>query len=210
MNIQLRKGQSVWFTSDTHYNHSNFCSSTSQWSDKSKTRVFESLQDMNDTIVKNINDLVCKNDYLFHLGDFSFGGIEYISEFRKRINCKNVHLILGNHDLHISNNDDNVQRYFSTVKDYLYLKINRQVNNQTIKERFVLFHYPIASWNGLHRGVIHLHGHTHLPKEIRISKGKSMDVGIDGNDYFPILMEEVLDIMKYQEKGQPLTLPKKW
>ena len=45
-----------------------------------------------------------ENDILYHLGDWSFGGLNQIWEFRKRLNCKKIHLILGNHDHHIENN----------------------------------------------------------------------------------------------------------
>ena len=43
-------------------------------------------------------------DTLYHLGDWSFGGIENIWNFRKRINCKNIYLVPGNHDHHIKKN----------------------------------------------------------------------------------------------------------
>ena len=31
MKIILNKGQKLWFTSDTHYNHANICRATTQW-----------------------------------------------------------------------------------------------------------------------------------------------------------------------------------
>jgi calcineurin-like phosphoesterase family protein len=48
------------------------------------------------------------------------------------------------------------------------------------------------------QGVMHLHGHVHLPKGRRVGPGKMMDVGVDGNDLFPIDLSEVLAIMKKQ------------
>ncbi len=45
-------------------------------------------------------------------------------------------------------------------------------------------HYPISSWDGLSKGVIHLHGHCHLPTDLRFGKGKRMDVGMDGHPEF--------------------------
>ena len=59
-----------------------------------------------------------------------------------------------------------------------------------------MMHFPIASWNEISRGRIHLHGHTHLSPKHRVSPGRSMDVGVEGNGLFPIPLEEVLKIMK--------------
>ena len=36
---------------------------------------------------------------------WSFNGFDKIIEFRNRLNCKNIHLILGNHDTHIEKNN---------------------------------------------------------------------------------------------------------
>ena len=94
----------IFFTPDSHYCHSNLCIGISKWDDKEKScRNFQTLEEMNELIVKNINDTVGENDILYHLGDWSFGGIENIWEFRKRINCKNIYLVPGNHDYHIKN-----------------------------------------------------------------------------------------------------------
>jgi calcineurin-like phosphoesterase family protein len=238
MKLSVKKGQTVWFTSDTHYNHSNICSSTTKWADSRLTRQFDSLEDMNQRLVDNINDTVKEDDILIHLGDWSFGGIDSIGEFRDRIICKNIHLVLGNHDHHIQNNKklkdryfdseslqilkgdidenfyseykygdywDNVVRLhdlFSSVSEYLYLDLRIPTNDKEIdKHTLVCMHYPIASWNGMNNGAIHLHGHVHLPNHLRIANGKAMDVGCDGNNLQPISLDEILTIMK----SRPIT-----
>jgi calcineurin-like phosphoesterase family protein len=150
---------------------------------------------MNDTLVNNINELVGQDDILIHLGDWSFGGFERIEEFRNRIVCRNIHLVLGNHDQHIRNNKGNIQTLFLSALDYmnLDLRINRSGNIE--KYNLILMHYPISSWDGLSKGNIHLHGHVHLPPQQRIAEGRAMDVGVDGNNYYPISINEIIDIM---------------
>lgn len=210
MKLILEKDQKLFFTSDTHYHHANICRATTKWdtSQQFNFREFDSLDAMNDALVNNINDIVSENDVLFHLGDWSFGGFEKIQEFRSRLVCKNIHLILGNHDNHIDKNTGDVQELFSSVQHYVNLDVSRanQVTKQIDKYRFVLMHYPIASWDGLKDHVIHLHGHVHLGPGKRISKGKSMDVGVEGNAMYPISLDDVLALMKYQPLNN-LSLP---
>jgi calcineurin-like phosphoesterase family protein len=212
MKIKLNSGQKLWFTSDTHYDHKNICSATTNWIEaENLTRKFSSLDQMNDELVTSINNKVGQDDILFHLGDWSFNGFENIRKFRERINCKNVHLILGNHDHHIERNKENIQSIFSSVSQYLDLEVKwRPYHSKLVADsytRFVLFHYPIASWNGMSDGVIHLHGHVHLSPQQRVANGKAMDVGVDGNNMEPISMDEVLKIMSKQLIAK-LTLPK--
>jgi calcineurin-like phosphoesterase family protein len=209
MKLTLEKGQQLFFTSDTHYAHSNICSATTKWEGASNmTREFNSLDHMNATLVNNINNMVGEDDILIHLGDFSFGGFDKIQEFRDRIVCKNIHLVLGNHDHHIERNKEGVQDLFSSVQNYLRLEVRRQLT-KTMMEKFtfICMHYPIASWHDMNQGVIHLHGHVHLPPHLRIAEGKAMDVGVDGNGLEPISLNEVLSIMKNREIKK-LSLPK--
>ena len=105
MKLELKEGQKLFFISDTHFAHNNICRATTKWDTRNDlTRDFKSLELMNQTIIERINAVVGEDDILFHLGDWSFGGIEQIWKFRKQIFCKNIHLILGNHDHHIEDN----------------------------------------------------------------------------------------------------------
>jgi calcineurin-like phosphoesterase family protein len=211
MKIVLEKGQNLYFTSDTHYGHSNICRATTNWTDAdSVTRDFKSLDHMNDTIVNNINSIVGENDVLIHLGDWSFGGFENIAEFRSRIICKNIHLTYGNHDHHIRRNKDNIQSIFSSTQDYMHLDIRRpSIKGKGMMDKFsfICMHFPIASWDSMNANMIHLHGHTHLPKHLRIAEGRAMDVGTDGNDLQPISLDEVVSLLKNQPIKK-LCLPK--
>ena len=214
MKVKIDIGQQIYFTSDTHYAHKNICRSVSNWRDANgdvpihNTRDFKSLDHMNDCIVNSINSMVGEDDILFHLGDWSFGGFENIEEFRNRIYCKNIHLILGNHDHHIERNREDIQRLFSSVNEYLRLSVS--INSGTPMYRgdydFVLMHYPIASWHNMNDGVIHLHGHVHLPPDKKLSQGKAMDVGMDGNRMQPYSINEIINIMNKQPIAK-LTLP---
>jgi len=196
--IKIDNDRKVWIISDTHFGHKNICRGVTEWRlpdgsvPLSQTRDFNTIEQMNETIVNNINSVVGQDDVLIHLGDFSFGGFENIQRFRDRILCKEIHLILGNHDTHIENNRDNVQELFTSVNHYTKLIYKFKT--------FVLFHYPIASYDGLNKGHIHLHGHVHLPTNLRFGKGKKMDVGMDGHPTFGVYdMDEIIRIMGKRE-----------
>jgi calcineurin-like phosphoesterase family protein len=183
----------VWITSDTHYHHKNICRGVTNWRTQDgkipidQTRNFKDLDEMDSVIINNINQKVGPNDTLIHLGDVAFGGFEKIGEFLDRLVCKNVHLVLGNHDQHITKNRENIRDRFLSVSNYLEVSID-DVN-------FVLCHYPYASWNKLGKGSIHLHGHIHFSAKDKWGKGKRLDVGMDGNGYFPYKITEIVHMM---------------
>jgi calcineurin-like phosphoesterase family protein len=187
----------VFFTSDTHYSHKNICRGVTDWRTQDgevpvhSTRDFNTIELMNNALVDNINSVVGQDDTLIHLGDFSFGGFENIGNFLDRLVCKNIHLVLGNHDTHIKYDRDGIQDRFLSVQQYLEVKINDYY--------FVLSHYPLQSWHGLNKGVIHLHGHVHLPKNLKFGNGKKMDVGVDGNDLNPYLIDDIIKIMNKRD-----------
>jgi calcineurin-like phosphoesterase family protein len=185
----------VWVMSDPHYGHKNICRATTNWRTPegeipfTSTRDFKSLEHMNQTIVQKINNNVMPNDILICLGDWSFGGFENIREFWDKLVCKNIHLVLGNHDTHIEKNRDGIQGLFQSVSHYNTLEYNGN--------KFRLMHYPISSWDGLKKGYMHLHGHCHLSTNQRFGKGKRMDVGMDGHPEFrPYNIEECIHLLK--------------
>ena len=195
MKIKLEPTQQLFFTSDTHYMHTNICRGTTRWSNADDfCRDFDTLDQMNDRIVNGINLVVGQDDILFHLGDWSFGGFEMIEQFRNRINCRNIHIILGNHDHHIERDREDIRQLFTSVNQYLEL----EVKGKDWEQNYVLMHYPIISWNKMNDGVIHLHGHVHLSADRRIGKGKTMDVGVDGNGLNPLHTSDIKRLMGNQ------------
>ena len=193
----------VWITSDTHYHHKNICRGITNWRTPDgkvpigSTRDFQTLDEMNDKMINNINEKVGYNDTLIHLGDVSFGGFDKIGEFLDRLVCKNVHLVMGNHDQHIKSNRADIRDRFISVQEYLEVKIDGA--------NFVLCHYPLASWHGLSKGVIHLHGHVHLSPQNKWGNGKKLDIGMDGNNLYPYSITEIVHMMDKREVGSDVT-----
>lgn len=191
--IKINDKRKVFITSDTHYAHNNICRGITNWRlpngdiPEKQTRDFPNLDKMNSSIVNNINEVVGQDDILIHLGDFSFGGFDKIEEFRNRIICKEVHLVLGNHDHHIERNRQGVQRLFASVQNYLHLEYTNKTSH-----RFIMCHYPICSWHDMKKGSFHLFGHLHTSKERKYMDGRSMDVGMDGNNLVPYDIEYII------------------
>jgi calcineurin-like phosphoesterase family protein len=217
---------SIWFTSDTHYGHKNICRGTTSWDLKekdghNKTRDFKTLEEMNQAIVKGINSKVKYNDVLYHLGDWSFGGVENIWNFRKQIICNNIFLILGNHDQHIENNKELPNAWMKcngtmvgvgegaeegdeqVVAQDLFTYV-RHVHTLKVKEHSIFMsHYSHRTWNKSHKGTLHVYGHSHGSLE-GVPHGKSMDVGIDAyyklyGKYEPFHLNQVVDILSKRD-----------
>ena len=193
----------VWITSDTHYHHKNICRGVTNWRTQdgkipvSSTRDFRDLDEMDSTLVNNINAKVGPDDTLIHLGDVAFGGFEMVGQFLDRLVCKNIHLILGNHDHHIQNDREGIQSRFLSVQSYLESNIEG--------ENFILCHYPLQSWNGLNKGFIHLHGHVHLSAQNKWGNGKRLDIGMDGNNMYPYKITEIVHMMDRREIGSDMS-----
>jgi calcineurin-like phosphoesterase family protein len=80
----------VWLTADFHLGHQNiirYCS-----------RPFESVAVMDAEILDRLNSSVREGDSLYFLGDFCRGSGKEALDYRKRIRCKNIFFIEGNHD----------------------------------------------------------------------------------------------------------------
>ncbi len=184
----------TYIFSDPHAYHKNIIKSLSSWDEEHRgtLRDFKSIEHMNSVLIDGINSRVGKNDNLICLGDWSFGGFEKIGLFRNMLVCDNIHLLLGNHDHHIESDREGVRSLFSSVSHYGKLETK---SLSGVRHNFVLCHFPIASWDGLKKGVMHLHGHEHFTGDKRFGNGKQMDVGIDGGEYKPYSMKEVIEFI---------------
>lgn len=171
-----------WFTGDPHFHHSNIM--------RLANRPFESLSEMTEAFIKNWNDRVAHSDTIYCIGDFSLaqgrkaeGPI--LSTLARLNGCK--WLITGNHD------KKEVKRCPLWHKVTQYHEIKVDVGEKR-RQLICMFHYSQRVWNSMQHGAIQLHGHSH--GNLSDIGGKTMDVGVDANNYAPISLDEVLAIMK--------------
>jgi len=203
----------IWFTSDTHFGHGNIIkySGRPYLSDRElqllaeerkggeNLRVSrESVERMDDCLFEEINKVVQEDDELWHLGDFCFAPkydyFKAAKNYRRRIKCKNVHLIWGNHDNY------SLAPLFSSTHHMETVSVGQGKAQQNI----VCNHYAMAIWNRSHRGAWHLYGHSHSGAEDWLDAAlpgrRSFDVGVDNaakilGAYRPWSFDEIKQIM---------------
>src|SRR5690348_12522526 len=81
----------IYFSSDFHFFHSKI-------REYMPKRPGNTVEEMNEILIKNWNETVTKNDTVYILGDFSFGKPEPTYNIIRRLNGGTKILILGNHD----------------------------------------------------------------------------------------------------------------
>lgn len=169
----------TWFTSDLHFGHKRIC--------ELANRPFADLDAMQDAFVTEWNDTVAKGDLIYHLGDFSFLNAHVTSEILRSLKGQK-HMIAGNHDeaLRKAWKADYLRgANVAWVRDYHELRFDGQ--------KVVLFHFPVAVWNGAHNGSWHLHGHSHGNFD---PQGQPMmDVGYDATGKVLISWDEVSAVL---------------
>jgi calcineurin-like phosphoesterase family protein len=133
----------AFFTSDHHFGHKNILNY------EKEARPFSSVEEMNEVMIERWNNVVHRNDIVYHLGDFAFG--KHNIQIAERLNGKK-RLILGNHD---------------TYPSSLYLEYFDKLYGCVFWKRCVLSHMPIHP-NGLgDRWILNIHGHLHSEKVMK-------------------------------------------
>ena len=177
----------VYFTSDTHFNHTNIISYCQ--------RPFKNVDEMNERIIANWNEVVSEDDIIFHLGDFCLGGATEWTRLLDRLNGK-IYLIMGNHDR------KNIHQGFMDRFEHVAMQMHIEVG----KQRIYLNHYPFLCFEGGYKDVWQLFGHVHTRKtNTGIDAGRlqylyptQYDVGVDNNNFAPVSFEQVKRIIGKQ------------
>ena len=161
----------VFFTSDTHFWHTNILGKSARGS------VWSSVEDMNEGLIERWNRKVPPNSTVYHLGDFSWKPKE-TTKILERLNGR-VHLIIGNHD-------PSATQYSPGFSSVHPIRIVKGIHPLPV----TLCHYGMRVWNQSHHGALHFYGHSHgsLP-----GSSQSCDVGVDVPewDYSPVSLEEL-------------------
>lgn len=183
----------TYFMADPHFDHFNVI--------KYSNRPYQNVDEMNNSIIDNINAVVKETDDLYIVGDFWGSTEEAMKSYLRRIKCKNLFFIYGNHDKKIRHNKQ-LQGFFKSLDEYKEISINDPETNQP--QKICLFHYPILEWNGAFRGSWMLHGHTHgnLEYPESLKDKKIADVGLDCWNQFPVSFTQLKEYMKDRKNIQ--------
>lgn len=193
----------TWFTSDTHFGHARIV----ELSD----RPFQDVQHMNEMLIKNWNDVVAPEDFVYHLGDVALGPIEDSLALIKRLNGTKIH-ITGNHDRNFAGGKKSKgmtpEVWHFEYRKYGFAATRPEIKSFTIDGRdFAMSHFPYGGdhfdkdryieYRLADNGRVLLHGHTHSTENFSLSaKGTpQVHVGVDAWDYRPVSFDEVLGVL---------------
>ena len=176
----------IFFSADHHFGHANII--------KFENRPFESVEEMDEELIKRWNEKVGKDDEVYYLGDLSLASPSKTKEILNQLNGK-IYLIKGNHE----KSSLSFPERFEWIKDYHELYVEPE--NGT-KQKVILMHYCLKVWNGSHKGTWQLFGHSHgnLPDD---ETQRQFDVGVDCHDFYPISLQEVQEIMNRKKWVSP-------
>ena len=136
-----------YYIADLHFGHENVI--------RFDGRPFNSVEEMDQTLIVQWNAVVKEEDDVYILGDFCYKSknspLWYLKQLKGR-----KHLIQGNHDNHMLKDEEAVKQ-FASIDKMTYVKDG----NYTI----VLCHFPLAEWNRYWRGSWHIYGHIHNQKK---------------------------------------------
>lgn len=141
-----------YYISDCHFGHKNIIGFDQ--------RPFFSVSEMDETMIKNWQNVVHQDDTVYILGDFCWDNATRWNEILDQLPGNKV-AILGNHDQVLARNKDLQKRFLGV---YNYLEIVDNMRN------IVPCHFPIPVYKNLHHGWYHLYGHVHETEDYVITK----------------------------------------
>lgn len=182
------------FSSDWHLSHNNVIN----WS----KRPFDSIEQMNDTIIQNMINATQGGDDFYFLGDLSWDQNVTKDFFARWPYNVNFHWILGNHEKKQWKKFESKCASISMLKE---ININ--------KTMVVLCHYPMLTWNKSHYNSWMLYGHHHKnshgrEKIDKLATGKMLNVNVEFHHYNPWTEEELIQYMSKRPNNWDF-IPKK-
>lgn len=168
----------IYFIADTHFGHTNIL--------KLCARPFDTIEDMNECLIKNWNDKVTGADSIYIVGDMLYRCAD-AEAVLKRLHGKK-HLIIGNHDSSWMDKVD-LNKYFVEVTD---LKVTTNG-----KHAITLCHYPLLTWKREKKSFM-IHGHIHSNTTddffpLLCKRDNVLNAGVDINGYSPVSFDELLE-----------------
>ena len=192
------KKPTIWLSADQHFGHTNII--------KYCNRPFLNIEEMDNTIINNINLVVKPGDIFYILGDFCFCKDQerrkyILGNYRERIKCGTVNLVIGNHDSHYKDYSPKpyLFKHFNKVATSMMTVIENPITGE--KKQLYMHHTACRVWPNSCHGSYHAFAHSHgtLPDD---PLSLSLDVGVDCWNYYPINVVQIFNKMKEKEENR--------
>ena len=166
------------YISDLHFGHDNVINFDH--------RPFSDVEEMDRALINFWNNKVQQDDHVYIIGDFCCRN-ERPEEWYLRQLKGHKHLIIGNHDQNLLKNEKAMSYLESADKMML-------VKEEDL--RFVLCHYPLATWYRKEYGSWHIYGHIHKNKDdvyqFMNQQERALNAGCMLNHYTPVSLNELI------------------
>lgn len=167
----------IWFCSDHHFFHNKEFIY--------KPRCENSVEEMNESIIKMHNFFVKPEDTVYMLGDVGLNGTpEEILDCVRKLNGKK-YLCIGNHD-----SDKRLEVYAASG---LFEDIQMAYRIKYKKKTFILSHYPtIVSNFEEDKPIYNIHGHLHSKELFHENLPGCIQISMEQNYCIPISIDEII------------------
>jgi len=176
--VDITDAEHTWFISDPHFDHANII--------KYCNRPFRTIEEMNETILRNWNETIGPNDLVFFVGDMSFGrGSRRPKWWLAQLNGRKIYL-KGSHDHGIRPTTEGLDNVLF-VSDAVIVRLDG-------KSVYVA-HDPweIPRW---WRGWA-IHGHVHNEKPHVDRKWRRINVSVEVVNYRPYNATELTNVLMH-------------
>ena len=181
--VSYDENDRVFFTSDLHLCHDR----EFIW----KARGFESVDEMNRTIVERWNETILEGDEVYIVGDLMLADTEKGLKLVSSLNG-NIHIVAGNHD---TDNRLKAYRSLHNVKSVSFAERLRWNGYH-----FLLTHTPSLTGNlekdTLKQMTLNISGHTHSKNPFFYDLPYVYNVAVDAHDCYPVSVWKIVDDMK--------------
>ncbi len=170
----------IWFFSDPHFDHENIWAKFKK-PDGSPVRPFTSTEEMNETIIENINSVVKPGDHLYCMGDVAMSkeGIKLVSRLNGR-----KRLLFGNHDIY-------------AIKEYQAAGFEKFGSVRRF-DGVVFSHYPLHESTLFPASVLgNAHGHIHT---LPAPTPRHLNLSVEQTNYGPVALETVVAQIRRQRE----------
>lgn len=169
----------IYISSDSHFDHANVLKFIDE---KTGIRIrpeFDTIEEMNEEIIKRHNSVVSVNDTFYHLGDVGFNKNK-LNNILPRLNGKK-RLVLGNHD--------------GSTKDWfeMYFKYFEKIMESRRMGDVLFTHRPAFLGETEERIKASVFGHIH---EKNIDDPRYLNLSVEQINYTPISLDDIKEIYK--------------